>query len=83
MNTSIIPRIRQYLPILEFAYNSFKHSSTGYSPIILIYGFWPCALIDAKFHRDELHSTQNLLMDMEEISRFYIDFHQQPCVFLL
>ena len=22
-------------------------------------------------------------MDMEEISRFYIDFHQQPCVFLL
>ena len=30
-----------YLPILEFAYNSAKHVSTKFSPFMLIYGFQP------------------------------------------
>ena len=29
----------RYLPILEFVYNSSKHTSTGYSPLMLMYGF--------------------------------------------
>ena len=34
----------RYLQILEFAYNSSKHTSTGYSPFM--YGFQPRALIE-------------------------------------
>ena len=30
-----------YLPILEFAYNSAKHVSTSFSPFMLVYGFQP------------------------------------------
>ena len=30
-----------YLSILEFAYNSAKHVSTGYNPFMLMHGFQP------------------------------------------
>ena len=47
----------RYLPILEFAYNNSKHTLTGYSTFMLMYGFQPQALIDVNIHHDELRST--------------------------
>ena len=32
---------KDYLPILEFAYNSAKHVTTGFSPLIFMRGFHP------------------------------------------
>ena len=85
----------QYLPILEFAYNSSKHTSTGYSPFLLMYGFQPRAPIDVTIHRDELESTQNFLRNMQDMlqlarenvktaqdrARFYVDHERQPRIF--
>jgi hypothetical protein len=84
----------QYLPLLEFAYNSSRHTSTGYSPFMLMYGFQPRAPIDVTFNRDEFDSTQNFLRDMQEMlhiardniktaqdrARFYADHNRHPRV---
>ena len=57
----------QCLPILEFSYNSSKHTSTGYSPFMLMYGFKPCAPVDVTIHCDTLDSTHNFLQDMNQM----------------
>ena len=40
-----------YLPTFEFAYNSSKHTSTGYSPFIFMYVFEPHAPLDTKLSK--------------------------------
>ena len=80
--------------ILEFAHNS-KHTSMGYSPFMLMYGFQPRASIDINIHHDELRSTQNFLRGMQDMlhiardnikiaqdrARFYVDHNRQARVF--
>ena len=87
----------QYLPILEFAYNSSKHTSTGYSPFMLMYGFQPRAPVDVTIHRDTLDSTRNFLQDMNQMlhiakenvktaqdrARFYADQDRRPRAFTI
>ena len=82
----------RYLPIFEFAYNNSKHTSTRYSPFMLLYGFQPRALIDVNIHHDELRSTPKFLRDMQDMLHikrdniktapdsacFYADHNRQP-----
>ena len=56
----------QYLPILEFVYNSFKHISTRYSPFnMLLYGFQPCAIIDVTIHHDTWDNTHISIFNVD------------------
>ena len=85
----------RYLPNLEFPSNSSKHTSTGNSPFMLMYGFQSWASIDVNIHHDELRSTQNFLQDMQDMLhitrdnikatqdrvRFYADHNRKSRVF--
>ena len=55
-----------YLPMVEFAYNSAKHTSTKYSPFMLMYGYTPRPPIDVSFDSHTLDSTKDFLSDMLE-----------------
>ena len=80
---------------MEFAYNNSKHTSTGYSLFMLMYGFQLRVAIDVNIHDDELQRTQNFLRDMQYMlhiardniktpqnrAHFYANNHKQPPVF--
>ena len=57
----------RYLPILVFAYNNSKHTSSGYSHLMLMYGFQPHTPIDVNIHHDELQSSQTFLGNMQDM----------------
>ena len=55
-----------YLPMVEFAYHNAKHTSTKYSPSMLMYGYTPRPPIDVSFDSHTLDSTKDFLSDMLE-----------------
>ena len=61
-----------YLPILEFAYNSAKHVSTKFSPFMLMYGFQPRSPVLVGLANEKLHHVKDFLqdhMDMLQVAR--------------
>ena len=55
-----------YLPMVEFAYNSAKHTSIKCSPFMFMYGYTPRPPIDVSFDSHTLDSTKDFLSDMLE-----------------
>ena len=48
-----------YLPILEFGYNSAKHVSTKFSPFMLMYGFQPRSPITIGLANEKLQHVKD------------------------
>ena len=50
-----------YLPILEFFYNSAKHVTIGFTPFMLMYGFQPRSPIIAGLANEKIHQVKDFL----------------------
>ncbi|MCO5599486.1 hypothetical protein L7F22_053590 [Adiantum nelumboides] len=58
---------KDYLLILEFAYNSSKHSATGFTQFTLIYGFQPRSPMAVDLKKEKIQSVKVFLEDMNDM----------------
>ena len=58
-----------YLPILEFAYNSAKHATTRFSPFMLMYGFQPRSPVSVGLANEKIQQVKAFLQDHMDMLR--------------
>ena len=64
------------MPIIEFAYNRTLHSTTGYSPFEITYGFNPLTPLDLV----PLPSNEQLNFDGAAKAKFVQELHEKACL---
>ena len=66
-----------YFPILEFAYNSAKHVTTGFSPFMLMYGFQPRSPVSMGLANEKIQQVKDFLQDHMDMLRVALQNFQQ------
>ena len=56
-----------YLPVLEFSYNSDKHVTIGFSPFMLMYGFQPRSPVTVGLANEKIQQVKDFLEDHQEM----------------